>query len=157
MTFTRSAVRDGGLRSDTARMWEDDLAVVRRGYDAFNAKDADAYIAVCHPDVRFSPMVAGVEGGYHGHAGIRAWLAQMSETFSDSTVAIESIDVVEGAVIVSAVFHGLGRSSEAETTQPLVHAVDVRDGLVRWFAAYRDREEAMAGIRSRDATPPQDR
>jgi hypothetical protein len=57
-------------------MREDDVAVVRRAYDAFNAKDAERYIAVCDPDVRFSPMVAGVEGGYRGHAGLsrpRAW------------------------------------------------------------------------------------
>jgi ketosteroid isomerase-like protein len=132
-------------------MWEDDVAVARRAYEAFNSKDADAYVALCHPEVHFSPMVAGVEGGYRGGAGVRAWLAEMAETFTESTVTAEDFEPLDGVLIVRATFRGRGRSSDAEVTQPLVHAVAVREGLVTWYAAYNSRDEAVAGIRSRDA------
>ena len=133
------------------RTGEQDLAVLRGGYEAFSAKDADAYVALCDPEIHFSPMVAGVEGGYRGEAGIRAWLDEMRATFTESTVAIEEVEVAEGMFLVHATFHGRGRGSNVEVVQPLVHAVDVRAGLVRWFAAYRSRDEALAGIRSRVA------
>jgi ketosteroid isomerase-like protein len=133
-------------------MREQELAVVRGAYEAFNAKDAEAAIAVYDAEAHFFPMLAGVAGGYHGHAGIRAWFAEMTETFTESTVAIEEVEFAEGVILVRATFRGRGRSSDAEIVQPLVHAVDIQDGLVRWFGAYRSREDALAGIRARGAS-----
>ena len=124
-------------------MSEENLEIVQRGYEAFNSKDADAYIALSHPDISFSPMTAGVQGSLRGHAAIRTWLAEMAETFAESKVVANEFEVVEDVVIVHATFHGRGHSSDAAVAQPLVHVVRIRDGLVTWFGAYRDRAEAL--------------
>lgn len=50
-------------------------AVVRRWFDAFNAREIDAMLAEMHPRVDFHPLrLHGVESSYHGHDGVRSWL-----------------------------------------------------------------------------------
>ncbi|MBW4579146.1 MAG: nuclear transport factor 2 family protein [Tildeniella nuda ZEHNDER 1965/U140] len=44
-------------------------ALLRKAYQAFNARDIDAVLAILHPDVAWSN---GMEGGYvHGHNEVR--------------------------------------------------------------------------------------
>ena len=56
---------------------ESDVALLKRAYEAFNARDIDAALATMHPDVEWPN---GMEGGtVHGHAGVREyWTRQWS-------------------------------------------------------------------------------
>jgi nuclear transport factor 2 (NTF2) superfamily protein len=50
---------------------ESDVALLRRAYEAFNARDIDAALATMQPDVEWPN---GMEGGtVHGHAGVREY------------------------------------------------------------------------------------
>ena len=68
---------------------EDDRGpLLRRLYDAFNARDVDAVLAALHPDVDWPN---GFEGGReHGHAAVRAyWERQFAQV--DPQVEPEAI------------------------------------------------------------------
>jgi hypothetical protein len=49
--------------------------LLRRAYEAFNARDLDGALAPMHPDVDWPNAIEG--GRVHGHAAVRAyWAAQ---------------------------------------------------------------------------------
>ena len=52
-------------------MSQEKLNLTRRGFQAFHDRDLDALLAVPHDDVEAFPFLAGMEGGYRGHDGIR--------------------------------------------------------------------------------------
>jgi len=56
-------------------MSQKNVEVVRAGHDIFNRRDLDAYRALHHPDVEFTPYEWAIEGlgPYHGHEDVRRW------------------------------------------------------------------------------------
>jgi hypothetical protein len=54
---------------------ESDVALLKRAYEAFNARDIDAALVTMQPEVEWPN---GMEGGtVHGHAGVREyWMRQ---------------------------------------------------------------------------------
>jgi len=65
------------LQEPAASVAESDVALLKRAYQAFNARDIDAALATMQPDVEWPN---GMEGGtVHGHAGVREyWTRQWS-------------------------------------------------------------------------------
>jgi ketosteroid isomerase-like protein len=47
--------------------------LVRRWFDALNARDLDALIAMADPAIDVYPMQFAVSGNYEGHDGLRRW------------------------------------------------------------------------------------
>ena len=54
--------------------------------DAFNRRDVDAYLALTDEDIEAIPRVGGMEGGYHGHDGVRRWWTDLLGAFPDFSV-----------------------------------------------------------------------
>ena len=55
-------------------MSQEDVAAVRRGWDAISRRDLDGFLALMDPEVVAVPRILAVEGGeLHGHDGIREW------------------------------------------------------------------------------------
>ena len=54
-------------------MSQENVERARQAYDALNRRDLPAYLALMDADVEAVPRVAVIEGGYHGHDGIRRW------------------------------------------------------------------------------------
>ena len=75
-----------------------DRRLIRRAYDAFNARDIDAALALLHPEVEWPN---GMEGGYvHGHAEVRDyWTRQW--TLIDPRVTPERLSTAaDGRTVV---------------------------------------------------------
>src|ERR1700685_4129178 len=59
------------VQADVKSVAESDIALLKRAYEAFNARDIDAALAAMHPDVEWPN---GMEGGtVHGHIGVREY------------------------------------------------------------------------------------
>jgi ketosteroid isomerase-like protein len=54
-------------------MSHENVELARRAYDALNRRDLDAFLALMDADVEAFPRVVAIEGGFHGHEGIRRW------------------------------------------------------------------------------------
>jgi hypothetical protein len=103
-------------------------ALLRRAYEAFNARDIDGALALMQPDVDWPN---GMEGGRErGHAAVRAyWTRQFGQI--DSYVEPVALEVDrEGRVVVDV--HQVVRDLEGAVLSDgrVRHAYTFRDGLV---------------------------
>lgn len=106
-----------------------DRDLLRRAYDAFNARDIDGALAVMHPDVEWPN---GMEGGYvHGHGAVREYWTRQWRVI-DPHVEPRSFGTDETGRIVVDV-HQVVRDPTGRVTadQMVQHVYVIRDGLIR--------------------------
>ena len=123
--------------------------IVRRVFDAFGRRDAEALTALCHPDVVFTPptgRLAGRSEPYRGHEGLRTYLEDVARLWqelrseADEYVELDDVVLCTGRVYA----WGVGRVIDA----PAGWVWRLRDGLVvegRVFETRRAAYEA-AGV-----------
>ena len=116
---------------------------------AFNRRDLDGFLALMDPDVHFTPYVVGIEGGYHGHDGIRRWWRDLFDIFPDWNLDAEVRDL--GDVTLAAVrVSGHGSESGTPVVQVLWQvAAWGEHGKVVRMTNYGSEAEALeaAGLR----------
>jgi hypothetical protein len=67
-------------------------ALARGFVRAFNDRDADALVALAHPRIVLRPTaLVGHRSTYHGHAGVRRWVAELDATGADFQAHIREI------------------------------------------------------------------
>jgi hypothetical protein len=106
--------------------WAESL--IRRAYDAFNARDIDGALATLQPDVDWPN---GMEGGRElGHDAVRAYWTRQWQLI-DPHVEPESIsDDDQGRVVVEV--HQVVRDLDGAllADQRVQHVYTLRDGLI---------------------------
>jgi len=150
--------RDDGLASEI-RLFDDRadaLAAVGPGtgattdlawsvLDAVNRWDAEAWIALAHPDMTLtSAVLSQVEDvTFRGHEGIRAYMRQLQEGLGrphyDVEELLEAEERVYGRVRVTA----SGPASGATLAIEIGLLSTARDGLVADIQAYPDADEGL--------------
>jgi ketosteroid isomerase-like protein len=117
----------------------------RRVIEAFNAHDVEAFLAIVDPQAEFHSGMT-IPGGavYHGHDGIRKYLRDMEDAWSDETrLEPEAYFDLGEQSLAFYTGHGRGRESGLEIAAPWAQVVRWRDGLGVYFKAYPRREEAL--------------
>src|SRR2546423_670617 len=65
-------------------MSQENVEVIRRGWRATKRGDVDGLLAVMTDDVDFRPPSHRLDGTvFRGHAGVRAWMERIKETWSE--------------------------------------------------------------------------
>ena len=64
-------------------MSQENVELTRRAFEASKDRDLDGLLAMMADDVEAFPILAGLEGGYRGHDGIRRWWTGLLGTFPD--------------------------------------------------------------------------
>ena len=64
-------------------MSQENVDLAYRLMDAFNRRDLDAYLALTEEDVDAIPRFGAMEGGYHGHDGMRRLWTDFLGAFPD--------------------------------------------------------------------------
>ena len=139
-------------------MSQNTLELHRRSVEAFNARDIDAFVALCDERVELQSAVTVPGGGavYYGREGVRRWHRDLQDGFGeDVTIEAEAYYEAGDQTITFHVLHGRGRESGAAVEMPAAHRCEWRDGLMVFFKGYRDREAALAdaGIAPDEARP----
>ncbi|SRR5581483_2293443 len=113
--------------------------------DSFNRGDLDAYLRLVHPDVRFEPVQAELQGSYIGHEGVRSWFADLAEHYvaEGAHVQYSEIRDLEDSVLAIGTLHFTGRSSGLTTDVPVALMVSFRDGLIIRLKDYGDKGSAL--------------
>ena len=135
-------------------MSQENVELVRRGFDAFNrrGRDARASEAVLAPDVVWEVAlgVPGFDGVYRGRAEVRRfWLTWMAD-FAELRLEVDEIVDAGGHVFAAVLPTGRGRRSGIEVTGQMTFPVfTVRDGLIVRYQLFAEREQALkaAGLR----------
>src|SRR5262245_33590905 len=59
--------------------------------DAFNRRDWDGFVALADADIDVESRLVAMEGGYHGHEGLRRWWDSFLGVFPDYTIQVEEL------------------------------------------------------------------
>jgi steroid delta-isomerase-like uncharacterized protein len=139
-------------RRDTARaMSQDNVKLVRRFLDAFNARDVNVLVSLSTEDCEWRPFRAQLEGTvYRGHEGVRQFLSDMDADWE--TFRIDPLEFHDGdervAVIGQVNARGRGSSVEIESIAGFVHELD--QGRIRRVTSYSDVEAAREAVGRRE-------
>lgn len=136
-------------------MAQDDVDLVRSGYEDFYRGDFEALLAKVDPNVvteRLPPLPD--PGLYHGREGILKALAEWTEDFDDFDMrAEELIDAGGGRVVVKIRQRARGKGSGAEVEGEFWFVHESVGGMLVRLEMFDSREQAFERARDRGGCP----
>jgi len=122
------------------------IALVCRAIEAYNRLDADALLAIAHPDIEWRTAIGGgVEGqAYHGHDGVRRYLRDMADAFEAIEIDDAEYRNVGGRIVMLGKIEATMRGTGLHFAQPFAIVAETADGLIRRGAAHLDHAAALA-------------
>jgi ketosteroid isomerase-like protein len=116
-------------------MSQENVEAVRRGVQAWNADDLDAFLAELDPDVEWHPSIEpALEGGettYRGHDGARkAWDNYRGGAWERLTIRIQEIRDLGESVLVLGQADLTARTTGLEFTEEVGSLMTFRGGKV---------------------------
>jgi ketosteroid isomerase-like protein len=128
-------------------MPQENVAVVRRAYEAFNRRDLPAALDVFDSDAEWIPYLAGLEEtAYRGRDEIATMWGEVLRDFSAFRVEVLEVLDLGDTVVLEVTFHGIGRGSGADAHTTISQVVSFRDGKVVRVHGFRDRAEALEAV-----------
>jgi uncharacterized protein len=125
-------------------MSQENVEIVRRGYERFNDHDIDGFLQLCAPDFEFRdlPSLPG-SGVFTGHDAARGWWAQLVDAFED--LRFDADDFIDAGDRVVVVNHatGRGRGSGADVEMHFSSVWTLNDGKVVKCIVYDDHDDAL--------------
>ncbi len=129
-------------------MSEENVELHYRSIDAVNRRDLGAFLALMDEDVEAVSRIVAVEGGLHGHDGIRQWWDNWLEAFPD--YRLEVVEMRDLGDVTIATFSAVGRGagSELPFEDNAWLACRWREGRCIWWQVFRAESEALeaAGV-----------
>jgi ketosteroid isomerase-like protein len=120
--------------------------LIRRGYEALGQRDWESLIDILSEDVVLETIAQGV---YQGRAGIRAWIDDMDQAWTDWSVTVAGVRALGERVIVDALLTGRSSLTSAELSQHFWIVWTIRDGKAVHGAHFADEAHALAFDRQR--------
>jgi ketosteroid isomerase-like protein len=128
-------------------MSQENVDLMLELFDAFKRRDRGAFLVLVDEEVEIESRLVVMEGGYHGHEGLRRWWDDFLGAFPDYTL----LDIEElrdlGDVTLSRV-RGWGHAADSGT--PLVDQfwlpVRWRNGKAVWWRNCSTEAEALEAL-----------
>ncbi|HXE43887.1 MAG TPA: nuclear transport factor 2 family protein [Conexibacter sp.] len=118
-------------------------ALAERFIDAFNRRDADALVALTHPQIVFVPTVlVGQRASYETHEGLRRWVAELIASGATHQVRLRDVRLLDPdrfAALTEVLI-------EDEVISPSAMIARLRDGLIVHAAAYLSDERTLIRV-----------
>jgi ketosteroid isomerase-like protein len=128
-------------------MSQENVEVVRRLLDAFNARDLDRFSDQTTPDFEWSPSMVAIEGEvFVGRAGIETYFARMIDGWDTFRVEDGELRDLGDRVLWSGRLEGRGRISGAPVSASLDILYELRDGKVTQMRSFLDHDEALKAV-----------
>lgn len=126
-------------------MSEQNVDLLRRGYDALARGDLPTALATFDPDVRVEDheWSLGSPITRHGAEGFMEILTSVNEGFEDVRYTPEEFTDAGERVLVKARRSGRGTASGVRVEEQQFHVFDFADGLVVRFRSFLRREKAL--------------
>jgi ketosteroid isomerase-like protein len=127
-------------------MAEENVELGYRAIDALNRRDLEALLELMDENVEAVSRIVAMEGGLHGHDGVRRWWKSWFDAFPDYRMEVvemrDSGDVVVAAL--RAVGHGAG--SDLPVDDNIFQATRWRDRKCVWWQVFRTKAEALEAV-----------
>jgi hypothetical protein len=127
-------------------MSHENVELALRALDAVNRRDLDAFLALMDDDVEVVTRIAVIEGGLHGHDGVRFWWENMFTAFPDFDMKVVDVRDLGDVTLASlrALGHGAGSNVPFEDT--LWQAGRWRRGKCVWWRAFETEADALEAV-----------
>lgn len=120
--------------------------LARHAADALNRADLEGYLALMHPDVEFTSLIAEAEGDvFRGHEGVRRWWEEVRGAFEQVEWDFQEVRPQQDRGVAKIRIHGT--LSGVEVEQTMWQAFRARDGKALWWRFFRSEDEAVEAIR----------
>ena len=128
-------------------MSQKNVAVVRRAFEAFNARDVDGLVNMAAEDSEWLPFRAQLEGiVYRGHEGIRQFVSDMDEDWEAFRIdPLEFHDSRERVAVIGRV-SALGRGSSVEIDSIAGFVLELHRGRIRRLTSHSVFEAALEAV-----------
>lgn len=125
-------------------MAEENVAIVRRVYEAWAAQDPDGAMEQFHDDMEWTPPQDEPDSAtVHGKEAFLGFLLTWYSSFEDfRSEPLEYIDLGD-RVAVPQVIKGRMRGTGVDVTVEETHVYRLEDGKIAEVHGYRTKEEAM--------------
>ncbi len=125
-------------------MSQENVQLYRQATRAFNQGDLDAFLGLIDEEVEAVPRIGAVEGGYHGHDGMRRWWESLKATFPDFHAEVVEVRDLGEVTLAELRNRGHGAGSDTPVEQQSWHVARWRDEKLVWWRAYGTEDEALA-------------
>jgi hypothetical protein len=127
-------------------MSRENVELYFRAVDAFNRRDWDACLKLFDEEVELESRLVAMEGGYHGHAGLRRWWDDVLGAFPDYTIEVEEPRDLGDVTLAHIRGWGHGAGSATPIVDPFWHPVRWRGGKVVWWRNCSTEAEALEAV-----------
>jgi ketosteroid isomerase-like protein len=124
-------------------MSQENVELAYRAYDAFNRRDMGAYLALADAEVEVGSRLTAMEGGYHGHAGIRRWWRDMLDASPDRTVEIVGVRDLGDVTLTEMHACGHGAASDFPYEETIWSVARWRRAKCVSWRSYETEAEAL--------------
>jgi ketosteroid isomerase-like protein len=134
--------------ADTGRaMSEENVEIVRRAFEAFNARDVDELVGLSAEECEWMPLRAQLEGiVYRGHEGVRQFVRDMDEDWEAFRIDPLEFHAHRERVAVIGQVGALGQSG-VEIDSIAGFVLELHQGRIRRITSHSDPEAALAAVR----------
>ena len=134
-------------------MSEENIELLHRAIDAMNRRDLDAFVGLMDEDVEAVSRIVAVEGGLHGHDGIRRWWENWFNVFPDYEIEVVEVRDLGDFSVAGIRALGHGAASDLPFEDAVWLASRWRRGKCVWWRTYSIRAEALeaVGLSEQDA------
>ena len=127
-------------------MSQENIEIVREGFEAFNRGDLDAWFGYMADDIDYRAAEGAVDdhGPIKGKDALRAYVQDWLDMFDDFRAeAVELIEAGEDKVIVVVRISGRAKLSGVETDLTYAEFWRLRNGKVAWGRQYWTKVKAL--------------
>jgi uncharacterized protein len=131
-------------------MSQENVEIVRRGFEAFQRGDTEAILDDVDPDVEVhEPTDLPDAQVFHGHAGLLATVEKAQAMFEDIRIEAEEFTDAGDRVVIWYRVVGRGKGSGVEVEMHQGSVWTFREGKIVRVEGYMDRDKALeaAGLR----------
>jgi ketosteroid isomerase-like protein len=124
-----------------------DIAVVKATFAAFAARDLEAVLALCAPDVEFTAVTgehAGRTEPYRGHDGMRDYFRDVAAVWEELRLTPREFRASGDRILVTGKVSARSRSRTVTGSTGWIWRV--RDGKVTYVRVYPSAADAIAAL-----------
>jgi ketosteroid isomerase-like protein len=132
-------------------MKEENVEIVKQGYEAWNRRELDAVLENFDPGVEWWDRGDSFHATVRrGHDGLMAGWAEIAEAFSDFRMEPKEFIDVGDYVVVPVHRVGTGRGSGALIEEDEVHVFRMHEGKTVELREYAEKKEALEAVGVRE-------
>jgi ketosteroid isomerase-like protein len=131
-------------------MSQENVEPAHQAYRAFNKRDFGSLLALVDAEAVAVPRLAAVEGGYHGHEGIRRWWQQLFDAWPDYQLEVIEVRDLGETTLAQIEVGGRAADSGIPVRQTAWHIWRWRRNKALWFGFFPTEAEALEAVALRE-------